>query len=422
MEQKQNEIITCPSCGTSYRRPANLPPTGAEVKCKKCGTMFVVAGDEESFLVDATVRLPGGATFRVTNSTDVVYKIRSGEIPETAEASRDGATWYPLSAFASLKEAFAARPKRPTLITPESDAREPKATVLISEEPAKIQGDQIVTATTPPREMTTLDRRVAPQAEFKPEPEKPSDSLLDAIGAKPAEEKKPAPRPEQKPATKTEDEEFNKLFENEEEEPPKKPIKINMKLVAAAAAIIGIVILVLLLVKSGGESKVTAERKEAPTEQPAATEPKPEPAPAPAPAPQPAVEPPKSDLVKEQEELMRRQPPKEQAKPETPRKTALAPAPKAPEAPKKAAGGGSVKALVDRGWKLTDKGDNDGAIELFLKAIEMDPANGQAYYGLGYAYQAKGQKAKAREYYQKALNSRISASDRTDIENILNNL
>lgn len=120
---------------------------------------------------------------------------------------------------------------------------------------------------------------------------------------------------------------------------------------------------------------------------------------------------------------MRRQPPKEQPKQETARKAPVAPAaPKAPEAPKKAAGGGSVKALVDRGWKLTDKGDNDGAIDLFLKAIELDPANGQAYYGLGYAYQAKGQKAKAREYYQKALNARISAADRADIENILNNL
>ncbi len=428
MEQKK-DVITCISCGTSYRRPANLPPTGAEVKCKKCGTMFVVVGDEEGFLAGATIRIPGGASFRVASSTDVIYKIRSGEIPESAEVSRDGTEWYPLSTFTTLRDAFAARPKRPTLITPESESREPKSTVLISEESVKPKSDQIVTATTPPREMTTIDRRAAPQAEFKPAPEKPSDSLLDAIGAKPQEER---PEPKAMPKAevkKEEDDEFNKLFEDEDEA-PRKPFKVNIKIVAAVAGIVGIAILILLLVKTGGEPKATAERKEIPTEQPTAPEPKQEPTPTPTPAPapapttmqQPTAEPPKSDLVKEQEELMRRQPQQATTKKEPPRKASVPATPlRQTEAPKKG-GGGSVKALVDRGWKLTDKGDNDGAIDLFLKAIELDPANGQAYYGLGYAYQAKGQKAKAREYYQKALNARISAADRADIENILNNL
>ncbi|HNT28754.1 MAG TPA: tetratricopeptide repeat protein, partial [bacterium] len=66
-----------------------------------------------------------------------------------------------------------------------------------------------------------------------------------------------------------------------------------------------------------------------------------------------------------------------------------------------------------------DAGNNDGAIGLFLQAIELDPADGDAYYGLGYAYHAKGQKDKARNYYQRALQSRLKEADKADIRSIL---
>ncbi|HOW52072.1 MAG TPA: tetratricopeptide repeat protein, partial [bacterium] len=223
------------------------------------------------------------------------------------------------------------------------------------------------------------------------------------------------PKPAPKPVTKKEDdEEFKKLFEDDDEK-PKQPLKINMKIIAVIAAIAGIVIIALILFKSGGEDAVKAERSpdvpEIGSEQPA-------PAPSPVPEVKPApVEPPKNDLVEEQREQMRRPEPKE-----TPRKAVSAPkqsvVPKQATGPKK----GSVKGFVKKGWALADAGDNDSAIELFMKAIEIDPGEGEAYYGLGYAYQAKGQKAKAKEYFQKALQSRLKASDKADIQSILNNL
>ncbi len=76
--EKENEpmtnhdIIACPSCRTNYRRPAHLPPTGAEVKCKKCGTLFVVAGDEAAFLAGPlSVRFPDGRILRIADGAEL---------------------------------------------------------------------------------------------------------------------------------------------------------------------------------------------------------------------------------------------------------------------------------------------------------------------------------------------------------------
>jgi len=421
----KKEILACPTCGAQYRRPANLPPNGAEVRCRKCGELFIIEGDEEEFLTGAMIRLPSGRILRITGSTEAAEQIRAGVVTEHAEVSRNGIDWYPIGGFSSLRDLFVTRFKRPTLITPETEQRETKQTVMLAEDnELAATGDQIITATTPPREMTTLDRRIAPQSEPKPALEKPSDSLLDAIGVKDQTEPSAA-RPATKKASKEEDEEFNKLFESDEEEGTRaKPLSLNFKLIAAIAVIAGIIILVLLLVKSGKEQKTVAERidQSAPAEQAPASQTTGH-APASTPAPQAQKETeelPKSDLVREQEEMMRRKPPREEGGKMSLQKVPTAPAPQA-EPPRKVTGGGA-KAFIKKGWALADKGDNDGAIEMFLRAVEIDPTDGEAYYGLGYSYQAKGERAKAKEYFQKALGARLKPQDKADIQSILNNL
>jgi Flp pilus assembly protein TadD len=63
----------------------------------------------------------------------------------------------------------------------------------------------------------------------------------------------------------------------------------------------------------------------------------------------------------------------------------------------------SPVAYVDKGWSHFSRGEFDQAIAAFEKAASLDSQSIDARYGLGAAAKAKGDKALARQAFEKAL-------------------
>ncbi len=62
-----------------------------------------------------------------------------------------------------------------------------------------------------------------------------------------------------------------------------------------------------------------------------------------------------------------------------------------------------VKTHIDLGWELHTKKQYDRAIEQFRKAIEIDGDAVDAYYGLGLACKAKGEKEAAIQAFERVI-------------------
>ncbi len=67
---------------------------------------------------------------------------------------------------------------------------------------------------------------------------------------------------------------------------------------------------------------------------------------------------------------------------------------------------------IDRGWEFHTKKQYDQAIEQFRKAIEMDTNAVDAYYGLGLAYKAKGEKEAAIRALEQVIALASTLEDR----------
>ncbi|MCB9777181.1 MAG: zinc-ribbon domain-containing protein [Alphaproteobacteria bacterium] len=77
----------------------------------------------------------------------------------------------------------------------------------------------------------------------------------------------------------------------------------------------------------------------------------------------------------------------------------------------------SVKRMVDQGWAAVERGDLSGARATFNDALQRDPGNADARFGLGYAYEKLGNETAAvRNYCQVAAtgsgDARIEAQGR----------
>ena len=63
----------------------------------------------------------------------------------------------------------------------------------------------------------------------------------------------------------------------------------------------------------------------------------------------------------------------------------------------------SVVAYVDKGWSHFSRHEFDQAMEAFEQAASLDSQSIDAQYGLGVAARAKGDKARARQAFEKAF-------------------
>ena len=63
----------------------------------------------------------------------------------------------------------------------------------------------------------------------------------------------------------------------------------------------------------------------------------------------------------------------------------------------------SPVAYVDKGWSHLSRGEVDAALQAFEKAASLDSQSIDAQYGLGSAAKAKGDKARARQAFERAL-------------------
>ncbi len=63
----------------------------------------------------------------------------------------------------------------------------------------------------------------------------------------------------------------------------------------------------------------------------------------------------------------------------------------------------AVETHIDRGWEFHTKKQYDQAIEQFRMAIEMDGDAVDAYYGLGLACKAKGEKEAAIQAFERVI-------------------
>ena len=58
---------------------------------------------------------------------------------------------------------------------------------------------------------------------------------------------------------------------------------------------------------------------------------------------------------------------------------------------------------IGEAWRLHREGDNHSAIDIFQDIIRTAPENVDAYYGLGLAHKAAGDRAASAEAFQTAL-------------------
>jgi tetratricopeptide (TPR) repeat protein len=71
-----------------------------------------------------------------------------------------------------------------------------------------------------------------------------------------------------------------------------------------------------------------------------------------------------------------------------------------------------ARAMVERAELLRRRGDVDGAIALYLAALEADPGLAEANEKLGVCYQLKGDTARAAERYRRYLATNPPDADR----------
>ena len=62
-----------------------------------------------------------------------------------------------------------------------------------------------------------------------------------------------------------------------------------------------------------------------------------------------------------------------------------------------------ITEKIGEAWRLHRDGNNDGAVRMFQDLISTHPENVDAYYGLGLAYKANGDRAKATASFKQAL-------------------
>lgn len=61
-----------------------------------------------------------------------------------------------------------------------------------------------------------------------------------------------------------------------------------------------------------------------------------------------------------------------------------------------------ISGKIGSAWELHRKGDNAGAISAFQAVLRSDDTNVDAYYGLGLAQRANGDRAAAHESFARA--------------------
>ncbi len=81
---------------------------------------------------------------------------------------------------------------------------------------------------------------------------------------------------------------------------------------------------------------------------------------------------------------------------------------------------GTSAVAQELGWVYLSTGSTQASIDSFSKAAKAGSA--WAYYGLGAAYQAKGDKANAKTNYETFLKLKPNASAAQEVQSILNNL
>jgi tetratricopeptide (TPR) repeat protein len=71
----------------------------------------------------------------------------------------------------------------------------------------------------------------------------------------------------------------------------------------------------------------------------------------------------------------------------------------------------SKAAFVDKGWSHLSRGEYDHALEAFEKAASLDSRSIDAQYGLGAAARLKGDKERARQAFQRAIEISEAGTD-----------
>ena len=71
----------------------------------------------------------------------------------------------------------------------------------------------------------------------------------------------------------------------------------------------------------------------------------------------------------------------------------------------------STVAFVDKGWSHLSRGEYDQALETFEKAASLDSRSMDAQYGLGAAARLKGDKARAIQAFQRAVEISEAGAD-----------
>ena len=409
----QINTIPCPHCGARYKAPLTIPKEGGLITCAKCGETFTIFPEKKKEEVikpkdealykqlpddpfaNIFVMKEDGTTVSVPSQAVLQQKIVTMEVGKNDSWSRDQKQWLPLANEPELAPFFDLVSLKITV--GESVAPAPQALPPLSfNSDNEIETPRTMSKTLPPHSITKEIKAPAPE-----------------------------PTPEmQKEFLKNEFDEFD--FDE-----PKSGKK----------GIIGALVAITIIGLGVGTYFFTDIFKPAstPVNLPAKVDPQPEKL--------PTMPPKNSELVKKDAEKKennkktapdtpKKQPEKkiERVAEKTPEKqkpqkvaikkekpqqaTPVKKVPRKKPAKKQV----SAKSLVRYGWKLIDRGNSKKAIRIFRRAIKIEPGFAESYYGLAEAYGALGNTTKAKIYYKECLKHNPSATQKTEVQRILNNL
>jgi len=371
------EIIVCPKCGSRYKKPANIPESGINLKCKNCQTLFSISGEIKGTAQfkydDSLVKRSDGSVFRIKDLAELQKKIIQTILTENDEISSNGTDWKKLSEQTELSPFFSA-------------VRAMQNPVVYSESDIENESEQKLDVYKKNEKFQTV---IPPK-----EPVYERDSSLTI------------PPPENEPEKVVfEDNSMDDIYKNEEEpfvfEERKIPwIKLFVLVMMFGAIGSGIYLFI-----DQSSNKVTAIRQNKPAdlnekndqeiqEKPIVHAPK-------IIEPKPVFEP---KII----------PPAQNAKKEVQRKENIK---KSDSSPKL-----SSRQFVLQGRRFFENGKNSEAIAAFQKALEINQNEADAHLGLGDVYGETGKKQEAKSEYQKYLDLKPKAKNSDEIRNLINNM
>ncbi len=418
----KKKTIPCPHCGARYKAPEHIPESGGLVVCSKCGETFTIfpehtTNDEQFYrdfpedqFADSFVMREDGSILSVASQAVLQQYIVTMKVGKNDSWSRDKKHWRPLSEEDALEPFFELVSLKVTVGKQVAPAPKPLPSLSVNVDDVGDEQSRKMSRTLPPQSITASNMAPPPdesqdatkflEDEFEEFEERPSSKrplivgfvvvvfVIGAVGA------------------------YIRFFSSSTAESDRNfhenATNPNVHNQVAAAAQQKVVVEKPVEIKDGNKDIHPSDANEKPKEIMASDNKKSEPK---------VKQQPKQTLVKSvsSDSVAKKTLAKAKKRIHYRRKNKTAKKNRSRKVL-------SVRALLDKGWRLIDSGYYPKALRLFKSVLKKRRATAEAYYGMAEAYGAMGNSEKARIYYKKCLASHPNAKIRLEVQRILENL